>query len=134
MSLPLEKITVRAKATAVSFGTSKNGNTQIAVQCEVVDDEQYNGESIAWVGHFTDKTTKRTLESLQHLGFQGDDLSTLEDIGPMQCAELLPEIVELVCEPEEYDGQWSLRVKWPAFLFGRQAVAKARIVRRRGTR
>lgn len=112
MALPMENITVRARAIGAGFGTSSNGNAQIAVQCEVVDHEQYNGESIAWVGHFTDKTTARTLESLQHFGFPSDDLSMLEDIGPEQCAELLPETVELVCAPEEYNGEWTLKVKW----------------------
>lgn len=112
MALPLEEITVRAKAVGAGFGVSANHNTQVAIQCEVVDHEQYSGESIAWVGHFTEKTTARSIESLQHFGFTSDDLSLLEDIGPEKCAELLPEVVELVCAPEEYQGEWTLKVKW----------------------
>lgn len=112
MSLPMEEITVNAKAVGVSFGVSSNGNYQIAIQCQVVDHEQHNGESIAWVGHFTEKTKERSIESIQHFGFAGDDLATLEDIGPEQCAELLPNVVQLVCAPEEYEGEWTLKVKW----------------------
>ena len=112
MSLPMQEITVRARAAGVSFGVSSKGNYQIAVQCVVVDDEQYNGESIAWIGHFTEKTQARTIESLQYLGFAGDDLSELEDADEERCAALLPNVVELVCAPEEYDGQWTLKVKW----------------------
>lgn len=112
MSLPMEEITVRAKAIGAGFGKSENGNTQLAIQCEVVDHEQFSGETIAAVLHFTPKTEARSIESIQHFGFAGDDLATLEDIGPGQAAELLPNVVELVCAPEEWDGSWRLKVKW----------------------
>ncbi len=110
--LPLEKATYRARAVAAGFGISSNGGNQIAVTFEIVDSDQFNGETIAWLGHFTEKTTARTIESLQHAGFESDDLSLLEDAGQQQCAELLPNVVDIVCEPEEYDAKWQLKVRW----------------------
>lgn len=112
MSLPLEEITVRAKAVGAGFGKSSKGNIQLAIQCEVVDHEQHSGEPIAAILHFTDATQARSIESLQHFGFASDDLSLLEDIGHDKATELLPNVVELVCAPEEYNGAWTLKVKW----------------------
>lgn len=115
MSLPLEEITLRARAIGASFGTSSKGNPQLAIQCEVVDHDQYTGEAIAAILNFTVKSQTRSIESLQHFGFPSDDLSLLEDVGPEKCAELLPDTVELVCAPEEYpegSGEWNLKVKW----------------------
>jgi len=112
MSLPIEKSTYRARAVGAGFGMSDNHNPQLAIQFEVVDHDQLSGESIAAVMFFTEKTTTRSIESLQILGFASDDLELLAEIGPDKAAELLPSIVEIVCEPEEYDGKWSLRVKW----------------------
>lgn len=114
MSLPLEKLTLRAKAVNAGFGVSDNerATKYAAIGMEIVDDENYAGETITYLGYFTEKTTARTLESLQHMGFTSDDLMLLEDIGAEKCAELLPTVVEIVCEPEEYDGKWTLKVKW----------------------
>lgn len=112
--LPLEKATYRAKAVNSGFGvTPEKGTNFIAIGFEVVDDERFAGERTdAWLGYFSGKATERTIESLQHMGFSGDDLSLLEDLDEKGCAELLPNVVEIVCEPEEYDGQWRLRVQW----------------------
>jgi hypothetical protein len=110
--LPLEKAKYHAHAVAVSFGTSENNNTQIAVQFSIVDPEDFAGETIAWIGHFTDKTTERTIESLQHAGWAGDDLSELDGLDEQGVRNALPDIVELVCEAEEYKEKWQLRVQW----------------------
>ncbi len=112
MSLPMSKATYRARAISAGFGTSSKGNNQIGVQCEIVDHEEFAGETITWLGHFTEKTTARTVESLQHFGWQGDDLSELEDLDAARAAAILPEIVEIVVDPEQYEGEWQLKVKW----------------------
>lgn len=112
MSLPIEKINVHAMAAGVGFGTSQNGNTQIGVTMSVTSPDEFRGETITWLGHFTDKTAARTIESLQHMGWQGDDLAELDALDAAGCAQHLPNAVELVCEPEEYNGAWHLRVKW----------------------
>ncbi len=111
MSLPLQDATYRARAVrSAGFGKSAKGNTQLAIELEIVDSEALEGERISWVGHFTDKTAARTIESLQHMGWQGDDLSELAE--GCDAAALLPEVVEIVCAPEEYEGDWQLKVKW----------------------
>lgn len=116
MTLPMEKATYRAIASSapITFGRSSNGNTQIAVEFEVLgkdEAEEYRptGETITWIGHFTDKTADRTIESLLHAGWQGEDPSELAEIS---AASVLPTAVDLACEPEEYDGKWTLKVQW----------------------
>jgi hypothetical protein len=112
MSLPNEEATYRAKAVGALFGMSSNGNPQLAIQCVVVDHDHYAGESIAAILNFTPKSVDRSIESLGHFGFASDDLEQLADIGEARAAELLPNVVELVCAPEEYNGEWNLKVKW----------------------
>lgn len=114
MSLPIEDITVRVRAVAAGLGQSENERQTkfVHVTGSVVDHEQYTGEQITAVLFFTEKTSARSIESLMHFGFATDDLSLLEDADESKCAELLPEIVEFVCAPEEYNGEWQLKVKW----------------------
>lgn len=112
MSLPMQKAKYQAKAVAAQFGTSSKGNTQIAITVEVVEHPDLAGSEITWLGHFTDKTTDRTIESLQHMGWQGDDLSELDQLDGAACAKLLPDIIEIVVAPEEYDGDVNLKVQW----------------------
>jgi hypothetical protein len=111
MSLPLEKLTVNARATStpITFGDSDNGNVQIAVEFEIVDHEHYTGETITYIGHFTDATAARTIEALCHAGWTGDDVYALKGV---TASEALAETVQLVCEPEEYKGDWKLKVRW----------------------
>jgi hypothetical protein len=114
MSLPMQEITVRVRAVAAGLGESDNENKTKFVHVTgcVVDDEQFNGEQITAVLYFTEKTSARSVESLIHFGFASDDLSLLEEAGEARCAELLPDVVEFVCAPEEYKGEWQLKVKW----------------------
>lgn len=114
MSLPMQEITVRVRAVAAGLGETDNDKrTKFAfVTGRVVDDEQYDGEEITAVLYFTEKTMARSIESLMHFGFGSDDLSLLADADADRCAELLPETVEYVCAPEEYNGNWQLKVKW----------------------
>ena len=114
MSLPMEEITLRVRAVAAGLGESDNDKRTrfVHVTGSVVDDERYNGEQITAFLYLTDKTEARTIESLLHFGFPGDDLALLEDADEAKCAELLPEVVDFVCAPEEYNGEWQLKVKW----------------------
>lgn len=121
MSLPLfdTAVTFRARAVSNGFGLSSKDTQQIAAVMEIVDDENYAGETITWIGHFSDKTAARTIESLQHMGWKGDDLSELEDLDRAACAEKLPDVIEIVVEQEEVPpnddgtgGGWRNRVRW----------------------
>lgn len=129
MSLPMQKAKYTAQAFAISFGLSSNGNTQIAVSFEIVTPElaEFAGETISWIGHFTDKTAARTIESLGHAGWQGEDLSDLADLDYAGVRAALPAAVDLVCEPEEYEGNWRLRVQWVNRAGGGRFVFKEQI-------
>lgn len=108
--LPLVKAYYAAKASGspITFGESKNGNVQIAVEFEV-DHPEFSGETITWIGHFTDATAERTLESLQIAGWKGEDVAEL--LGVVG-SESLPDVVSLACDVEEYEGKQQLRVQW----------------------
>ena len=114
MSLPMQEITVRVRAVAAGIGESDNERHTkfVFVTGSVVDDENYTGEQITAVLYFTEKTEARSIESLMYFGFAGDDLSQLADADEHRCSELLPEIVEFACAPEEYNNEWQLKVKW----------------------
>jgi hypothetical protein len=119
MSLPLEKATYRAIAIATTLDRSKEKKTPfVAVNFEIVDDENYAGETTqAWKGFFTDKTSERTVESLQHMGYQGENMEDFVSLDREGCQRLLPNTVEIVCDPESYTDEqgnerWALRVQW----------------------
>lgn len=112
--LPEVKANYLARAIGCSFGdVESSGNIQIAVQCEVADGE-YAGERIAWLGTFAPgKATEIALRALKEsFGWKGDDISELADIDADGALQLLPDIVELVCDMEEYQGEWRLKAKW----------------------
>lgn len=93
-----------AKAQDVGLGMTDTGKEQIGILFEVVEGESA-GEVVTWRGYFTEKTAQRTIESLRHCGWQGDDLSTLT-------VDDLPANVQIVVDEEEYDGSTYTRVKW----------------------
>lgn len=117
MTLPMIKATYRAIATStpITFGHASTGNAQIAVEFDILGtneetgEEASTGETITWIGTFSDNTTMRTLESLLHCGWQGEDPAELND---KPASSELPTVVELVCEPDEWDGKVSLKVQW----------------------
>ncbi|MBX3159105.1 MAG: hypothetical protein KF773_24265 [Deltaproteobacteria bacterium] len=92
---------------------------------EIVDHDEFAGQTIAWIGHFTDKTSERSIESLQHMGWKGEDLAELGELGRDACAHLLPAVVELVIEPDQrQDGTWQNRVRWVNRAGGKFAFKK----------
>lgn len=118
--LPLVKAyyPARASASPIIFGeTVKDGETryQVAVEFQVETTEEHPelaefvGETITWVGHFTDKTAERSLESLQIAGWNGEDVSELNG---QSGATALPDVVSLACDVDTYDGQQRLKVEW----------------------
>lgn len=111
MTLPIEKAKYHAKAIACSFGIAEKGTHQVGVTVEIVEGD-FAQHTITWLGYFTDGTSARTIESLQHMGWKGDDLSELEDLDAEACARLLPEPIEIVCEPDTYNNETRLKVRW----------------------
>ncbi len=124
--LPQIKAKYQAKAVSCGFGTAESsGNTQIGITFEIVNHPEFAGETITWLGHFTDKTSERTIESLQYMGWRGDDLSELDNLGPEQCAALLPSAVQIVCEPDTYKDKTTLKVQWVNQIGGGSFAFKA---------
>jgi hypothetical protein len=111
--LPLEKAKYIARAVSMSWANAESsGNKQCAAHMQIEEGE-HAGAGLAWFGHFTDKTADRTIESLQHMGWQGDDLFELHELDAEGCARLLPNLVEIVCEVEpDLDGVPRLKVRW----------------------
>jgi hypothetical protein len=75
----LPKGTYAARATEAGLGKTSKGSEQVAVQFEIVDGE-YAGRRLTWYGYFTDKTVDRTLESLEHCGWDGKSIQDLAGI------------------------------------------------------
>ena len=93
----------RSRAKEWVLGESGNGKPHIAVSF-VVKDEEGGERYVSWRGFFIEGQTDRTIESLRHMGFEGDDLTKLEGLDKNE--------VELVVEDEEYEGKTFERVRW----------------------
>jgi hypothetical protein len=117
--LPQVKAKYTARACgAASFATSSKGNQQIAVPMEVSQGE-HAGETITWIAVFHETADKngvtgaeRIIQSLQYMGWQGDDLTELMEVSDEQVRELLPSEVEISCDLETYEGKTRLKVQW----------------------
>jgi len=101
--MALQAGTYRARATkALLAQVGKNETPAMQVVFQIQDEGPHQGETIRWDGWLTDKTQDRTIESLQHCGWTGDDISTFaKDGAPMQGMDLND--VELVVELETYE-------------------------------
>lgn len=100
------KYRARAQADSVQFGESKNGTEQIAITFDLLDESDApSGQTITWIGFFSEKTEARTVESVGHCGW---DMAT----GPTNAPHVADNVVELVLEDEPYEGKSYLRVKW----------------------
>lgn len=99
--------TYTARATSAVLAFTNNGSEQVAVAFVLLDSESKpTNVHVTWYGYFTDKTTARTIESLRHCGWQGDDFSDLSTVGTQD--------VEIVVDDErdDRDGTMRTRVRW----------------------
>lgn len=109
---------VRVSPEAVQFGITgegANAKEQVVVLFDLIDqnDADY-GRSISAFLFFTDKTVDRSLESLRHCGWKGDEIA---EVGDMAARGELANDVELVVEHEFYqpdngEGKWQAKVRW----------------------
>lgn len=102
--MELENGRYRARAIDAMLGTADTGTKQVAVLFDLLD---VPNTQIAWYGFFTEKTYKRTIESLIVAGWAGDNIADLmaQGLGSTE--------VSLVVENEQdQHGQWRPRVKW----------------------
>jgi hypothetical protein len=107
----MQKAKYLARAVGCSFGESANNNVQVGVTMRIAEGD-YEGLEITWIGHFTEKTQPRTLESLDYMGWKGEDVSELDNLDEAACTTILPTVVEIVVEPDHYEGKETLKVKW----------------------
>lgn len=68
-----------AKATEWDLGIADKGTEYIAVVFRIAEG-QYAGQFRTWRGFFTEKTEKRTVESLRYCGWTGNDFTNLTDL------------------------------------------------------
>ncbi len=95
----------QARAEHWKLGESANGNESVAVDFKFVDPAL---GTILWFGYFSDKSYERTVESLRHCGWKGNDVLELDT--PQ--ADLNTNEVELVIQHETYEGKTRARVAW----------------------
>lgn len=95
--------THKARAREWALGHSSTGKEQVAVEFVLIGGE-HDGRSITWYGYFTDGAVDRTLDSLRHCGWSGDNFPDLSGLDKNE--------VQIVVEQEEYQGHWSDKVKW----------------------
>jgi hypothetical protein len=105
----------RGRPVRAALGLTSTGKEQIGVQFEFVEPA---GTRLTWYGYFTDAATERTVESLRHCGWRGDDLSVFAEGQPLP--EGFDQEVELVVKHEEYQGKTSARI---AFINGGGGLA-----------
>lgn len=90
-----------AKAIEWKLGITGTGKEQIGVLFQLQD-----GQTLTWYGYFTEQTVERTLESLEHMGWDGSDITNPKGLDSNE--------VSLVVESEASpsDGKMYPRVKW----------------------
>lgn len=101
-----------AKPISYEFSRSKiKGTEQVTILFTFVGGPN-DGKSISYTGYFTEATAKRTMDSLEYCGWDGEDPIKLTGFGSKN--------VELVVETERgQDGNDYPRVAWVNKVFSR---------------
>lgn len=99
----IPKGTYRALPLELELGVAGTGAEQVAVRLELLSGGQ-EGKRIVWYGFFTEKTAERTMESLRHMGWKGNDLSDLST-AKEECAVVID-------HEQDQEGNAYARVKW----------------------
>lgn len=99
--IPIGKYVARAQNA--ELGYTQNGTEQVGVPFRIVEGPQ-EGQTITWYGFFSDKCVDRTLQSLRHCGWKGDDLTDLSTVGD--------EDVELDIIHDTHQGKTKAKVAW----------------------
>ena len=95
---------VRAIYRAYDVGMTRNGNEQLVLLFEVVD-EPYKGRELMWNGTFTEASYGITHRTLVGMGWKGEDLATFtSDVKPGKT-------FNLYVGTETFDGKERNRVK-----------------------
>jgi hypothetical protein len=95
----------QARATEHEFGQSKSATRFVRVQFEIKTEGEFHGHAIHWDGFFTEKTAERTMDSLEHCGWDGASLTALTGLGSKDCS--------ITVEHEEYTDAQGNTKKYP---------------------
>lgn len=109
----------RYKARAVSepvLGLTGTGKAQIAIMVEITDESPFKGTRRPFYGFLSEAAYERTIESLEYMGWFGDDISALKLVD-------LPNEFEIEIEHEAYEGETHDKIKWVNAL-GRGPMVK----------
>lgn len=70
----------RAKVVEHSQVTENenSGNEEVRALCEILEEGEFKGQARTWYGYFTEATAERTIESLRHMGWKGDDITAIK--------------------------------------------------------
>lgn len=95
---------VRSKALEWALGEWDGGKPYVGVSFKIKDPLDGVEKFVGWRGWFSEAAADRTIESLRHLGFEGDDLTKLEGLNKNE--------VDLVIEDESYvpEGETEAKV------------------------
>jgi hypothetical protein len=110
----ISKGSYQAVAKEFVFGRANNGTEQVVVAFEIANGDAV-GQRITWRGYFTEKTHERTLESLEHAGWDGVSLAKLGGLGSKPC-------VIVIDHEEGQDGKTYPKVQWVNSLGGGLSV------------
>lgn len=96
----------KARGGASDLGTAKTGTRQVAVEIVLLEGPAA-GQRLTWYGYFgpSDEAFERTIESLELLGWKGDDLSDLSGIGDT-------EVYAVITHEPDLEGEIKARVAW----------------------
>lgn len=103
--------TYRAKAIGSGIGVSNTKSTPY-VRVTLALLGSHEGEEIDWIAYVTDKTQERVAEDLRTLGYKGNDPEELDNRSEQDVSQLLPNVVSIVVEEEEWKGEVRTRVRW----------------------
>lgn len=110
MTLPAG--TYRVRAVASGIGVSNTKSTPFTrVTFRVLDGAQ-KGQEVDWIAWITPKTEERAALDFRTCGLPGNDLEVLHDRNEEEVAALLPNVVSIVVEHEEFRGSPQARVRW----------------------
>lgn len=93
---------VPARAKKWDYDSTSTGKTRLRVLFELGGD--YAGRHLTWDGYFSEGAFARTVESLEHMGWEGTDLSDVQGLDKNE--------VVLVVSQETYEGKTRNRINW----------------------
>lgn len=93
---------VPGRAKKWDYDVTSTGKTRLRVLFELGG--EYAGRHLTWDGYFSEGAFARTVESLEHMGWEGTDLSDIQGLEKNE--------VVLVVSQETYEGKTRNRIDW----------------------